>query len=261
MYLNKQVPGMSPHLSVGQEAVAVGRVPCHAERGLLSDHPPRARPRAGQRREHEPHALAEILGKESGYCHGRGGSMHIADVSLNIIGANGIVGGGLPIAVGVCPLERVSQEERGNVCFFGDAAANIGTFHESLNMAAIMEAARCLGVRKQPVRAEYVHKDTLAGGSIAHGAVPTACPAVPSTATTFWRCYETAIKAVDHARSGKGPSLIEAVTYRWYGHGASDNRSYRTRDEENEWKAKCPIIKYADYLAKEGIVSRGSVRS
>ena len=138
MYLRREVPGMSPHLSVGQEAVAVGI--CHAlgkQDYLLTTH--RGHGHVLAKGANMNRMLAEILGRETGYCHGRGGSMHIADAALNIIGANGIVGGGLPIAIGSAISSKHKKQDTVTVCFFGDAASNIGTFHESLNMAGVMK--------------------------------------------------------------------------------------------------------------------------
>jgi acetoin:2,6-dichlorophenolindophenol oxidoreductase subunit alpha len=254
MYLAKQVPGMSPHLSVGQEAVAVGVCTALEEKDyVLTTH--RGHGHVLAKGANMNRMLAEILGKESGYCHGRGGSMHIADVSLNIIGANGIVGGGLPIAVGSALSSVYLNKNAVTVCFFGDAASNIGTFHESLNMAAIWKLPVVWVCENNQYGLSTSIKDMLAGNSVAGRGSAYGMPGYTIDGNDVLQVYETAVKAVDHARSGKGPSIIEAKTYRWYGHGASDNRSYRTRDEENEWKAKCPIIKYADYLAKNGIVS------
>ena len=165
MYLNKQVPGMSPHLSVGQEAVAAGV--CHAMRKedyLLTTH--RGHGHVLAKGANMNRMLAEILGKESGYCHGRGGSMHIADVSLNIVGANGIVGGGLPIAVGVGLSCVYQKKDAVVVCFFGDAAANIGSFHESLNMAAVMNLPVVWVCENNQYGLSTCIERTLAGGSI-----------------------------------------------------------------------------------------------
>ena len=145
MYLNKQVPGMSPHLSVGQEAVAVGV--CHAMQPqdyLLTTH--RGHGHVLAKGANMNRMLAEIMGKESGYCHGRGGSMHIADVSLNIVGANGIVGGGLPIAVGVALSCVYQKKDAVVVCFFGDAAANIGGISRIAEHGRSHEPAGRVGV-------------------------------------------------------------------------------------------------------------------
>jgi len=255
MYLAKQVPGMSPHLSVGQEAVAVGVCTALEEKDyVLTTH--RGHGHVLAKGANMNRMLAEILGKEGGYCHGRGGSMHIADVSLNIIGANGIVGGGLPIAVGAALSSSYLNKNAVTVCFFGDAASNIGTFHESLNMAAIWKLPVVWVCENNQYGLSTSIKDMLAGGSIASRGSAYGMLGYTVDGNDILEVYETAVKAIGHARSGNGPSIIEAKTYRWYGHGASDNRSYRTRDEENEWKAKCPIIKFADYLAKNGIVSQ-----
>jgi acetoin:2,6-dichlorophenolindophenol oxidoreductase subunit alpha len=253
MYLAKQVPGMSPHLSVGQEAVAVGV--CTALEGkdyVLTTH--RGHGHVLAKGANMNRMLAEILGKETGYCHGRGGSMHIADVSLNIIGANGIVGGGLPIAVGSALSSVYLNKNAVTVCFFGDAASNIGTFHESLNMAAIWKLPVVWVCENNQYGLSTSIKNTLAGASVANRGSAYGMPGYTVDGNDVLQVYDIAHKAIEHARSGKGPSIIEAKTYRWYGHGASDNRSYRTRNEENEWKVKCPIIRYADYLAREGIV-------
>jgi pyruvate dehydrogenase E1 component alpha subunit len=260
MYLAKQVPGMSPHLSVGQEAVAVGVCSALEEKDyVLTTH--RGHGHVLAKGANMNRMLAEILGKETGYCHGRGGSMHIADVSLNIIGANGIVGGGLPIAVGAALSSVYLNKNAVTVCFFGDAASNIGTFHESLNMAAIWKMPIIWVCENNQYGLSTSIKDMLAGGSIANRGMAYGMPGYTVDGNDVLQVYETACKTVDHARSGKGPCIIEAKTYRWYGHGASDNRSYRTRDEESEWKAKCPIIKYADSLAKKGIVSKAQFDS
>jgi acetoin:2,6-dichlorophenolindophenol oxidoreductase subunit alpha len=254
MYLAKQVPGMSPHLSVGQEAVAVGVCTALEQKDyVLTTH--RGHGHVLAKGANMNRMLAEILGKEAGYCHGRGGSMHIADVSLNIIGANGIVGGGLPIAVGSALSSVYLNKDAVTVCFFGDAASNIGTFHESLNMAAIWKLPVVWVCENNQYGLSTSIKNTLAGASVANRGSAYGMLGYTVDGNDVVQVYDIAHNAIEHARSGKGPSIIEAKTYRWYGHGASDNRSYRTRDEENKWKVKCPIIRYADYLAREGIVS------
>ncbi len=148
--------------------------------------------------------LAEILGKESGYCHGRGGSMHIADVSLNIVGANGIVGGGLPIALGVGLSCTYQKKDSVVVCFFGDAAANIGSFHESLNMAAVMNLPIVWVCENNQYGLSTCIERTLAGGSIGSRAAPTAWRGARSTATTCSTC------STRPARRSTGPAKAAA---------------------------------------------------
>ena len=258
MYLNKQVPGMSPHLSVGQEAVAAGV--CHAMRKedyLLTTH--RGHGHVLAKGANMNRMLAEILGKESGYCHGRGGSMHIADVSLNIVGANGIVGGGLPIAVGVALSCVYQKTDAVVVCFFGDAAANIGSFHESLNMSGVMNLPVVWVCENNQYGLSTCIERTLAGGSIGSRAGAYGMAGCEIDGNNVLDVLDAASQAIDHARAGRGPTLIEAVTYRRYGHGASDNRSYRTREEEAEWEAKCPIKHYTTLLVERGILTEARI--
>ncbi|HIJ64837.1 MAG TPA: thiamine pyrophosphate-dependent dehydrogenase E1 component subunit alpha [Candidatus Hydrogenedentes bacterium] len=243
LYLARRIPGMSPHLSVGQEAVAVGV--CQALRQqdyLLTTH--RGHGHVLAKGADMNRMMAEIMGKETGYCHGRGGSMHIADVALNILGANGIVGGGLPIAVGAGLSAKCRGADAVTVCFFGDGASNIGAFHESLNMASVLRLPVVWVCENNKYALSTRIESVLSGASVAARAQSYAMPGHAVDGNDVLAVYEKAVEAVSRARGGHGPSLIEADTYRWYGHGASDNRSYRTREEENEWKKKCPIEKF-----------------
>ena len=184
MYLNKQVPGMSPHLSVGQEAVAAGV--CHAMRPedyLLTTH--RGHGHVLAKGADMNRMLAEILGKESGYCHGRGGSMHIADVHLNIVGANGIVGGGMPIALGVALPASTGKPTR----WWSASSATPPPTSALPRVAEHVgrhEAAGGVGLREQPVRAEHLHLPDAGRRVDRRGAWPMACRAARSTAITWW---------------------------------------------------------------------------
>ncbi len=260
MYLGRKVPGMSPHLSVGQEAVAVGV--CHALKKqdyLLTTH--RGHGHVLARGADMNRMLAEIMGKESGYCHGRGGSMHIADVNLNIIGANGIVGGGLPIAVGAAMSSVYLKKDAVTVCFFGDAASNIGSFHESLNMASIFKLPVVWVCENNQYGLSTRIKDTLASRTIADRAAAYGMDGWTIDGNDVLEVCQTAQEAVDRARAGQGPSLIEAVTYRWYGHGASDNRSYRTKEEENQWKEKCPLDRFKQWILAQKIATQSDIEN
>jgi len=260
MYLNKRIPGMSPHLSVGQEAVAAGV--CQALKPqdyLLTTH--RGHGHLLAKGADMKRMLAEILGKEAGYCRGRGGSMHIADVSLNILGANGIVGGGLPIAVGAGLSSLYLKKDAVTVCFFGDAASNIGTFHESLNMASIMKLPVVWVCENNQYGLSTRIAGTLACKTIGQRADSYCMPGCTIDGNDVLLVYEKAREAVERARSGGGPSLIEAETYRWYGHGASDNRSYRTAEEEAGWKEKCPIKKFKSYLLEKSLAAEDEMRT
>jgi TPP-dependent pyruvate/acetoin dehydrogenase alpha subunit len=253
MYLAKRIPGMSPHLSVGQEAVAVGVCRALASQDyLLTTH--RGHGHVLARGASMKRMLAEILGKEDGYCRGRGGSMHIADVSLNIVGANGIVGGGLPIAVGVALSSAYLQKQALVVCFFGDGATNIGSFHESLNLASMLKLPVLWVCENNHYALSTRIENTLTAKSVAERAGAYNMPGWGVEGNDVLAVYETTLRATEHIRQGKGPALIEADTYRWYGHGASDNRSYRTREEENQWKLRCPIETFRKKLSAEGLM-------
>jgi TPP-dependent pyruvate/acetoin dehydrogenase alpha subunit len=253
MYLAKRIPGMSPHLSVGQEAVAVGVCRALASQDyLLTTH--RGHGHVLARGASMKRMLAEILGKEDGYCRGRGGSLHVADVSLNIVGANGIVGGGLPIAVGVALSSVYLQKQALVVCFFGDGATNIGAFHESLNLARMLKLPVLWVCENNHYALSTKIESTLTAKSVYERAGAYDMPGWRVDGNDVLAVYETALRAAEHIRQGKGPALIEADTYRWYGHGASDNRSYRTREEEALWRERCPIETFRKKLRAEGVM-------
>jgi len=259
MYLNKQVPGMSPHLSVGQEAVAVGAcLALEKNDYLLTTH--RGHGHVLAKGADMRRMLAEIMGKETGYCHGRGGSMHIADANLNILGANGIVGGGLPIALGSALASKYRKSNRVTLCFFGDAASNIGSFHESLNMAGIFKLPVVWVCENNQYGLSTKITDSLACESIGKRAAAYSMDGFTVDGNDVLAVYQIVKQAVDTARQGRGSTLIEAITYRWYGHGASDNRSYRTRQEEYRWKKKCPIKRFKFKLVQEVGVAEDQIK-
>lgn len=245
--------GMSPHLSIGQEAVPTGV--CKALRKedyIVSTH--RGHGHCLSKGADMKFMIAEILGKETGYCKGRGGTMHIADVNNGILGANGIVGGGLPIAAGV----GISIKYRGTdqVCtsFFGDGATNQGTFHESVNLCAAFKLPVIFVCENNIYALSTSISKVSATPNVADRAKGYDIPGVIVDGMDPIAIYEQAVKAVQRARKGDGPSIIEAKTYRFLGHGASDNRSYRTREEEREWKKKGPIVRFKKRLIEEGVI-------
>ena len=255
MYLAKKIPGMSPHLSVGQEAVAVGVCKALLKQDImLTTH--RGHGHLLARGADMKRMLAEIMGKETGYCRGRGGSMHIADVSLNIIGANGIVGGGLPIAVGAALSSLYQETGAVVVAFFGDGATSTGAFHESLNLASVLKLPVLWLCENNHYALSTKIESMLPTESIAQRAAAYGMPVWQVNGNDVLDVRARAKQAVDRARSGGGPLFIEADTYRWYGHGASDNRSYRTREEEEAWKKQCPIERLKTQLLSEGVAAQ-----
>lgn len=259
LYLHKKIPGMSPHLYIGEELCAAS-VCFFLEKDdyIVSTH--RGHGHCLAKGANMNNMLAEIMGKKTGYCKGRGGSMHIADVKTGNLGANGIVGAGLPIAVGAGFSIYYKGTDQISVCFFGDAASNQGTFHEAVNMAATM---------KLPVL--FVCENNHYGLSTP---ISRTCPTprISDKAHGYEIEHATvdgmdeeasflgAKEAVVYVRKERKPFMLEFVTYRFLGHGASDNRSYRTKDEEAEWLKKCPVKSLREKLEKIYYISARNIQ-
>jgi pyruvate/2-oxoglutarate/acetoin dehydrogenase E1 component/TPP-dependent pyruvate/acetoin dehydrogenase alpha subunit len=221
---------------------------CHARGDSLAEGPL-------AKQEHLNKMMAELCGRATGYCRGRGGSMHIADVQKGNLGATGIVGGNIPVATGAALSMKLQGLDRCVVCFFGDGASNTGNFHESLNMASAW---------KLPV--VYVVENNLYGMSVPFDKV-SATPDIAARAAAYdmpgvvvdgmdpIAVYEAVSVALERARRGEGPTLIEGKTYRWYGHSRSDPRNYRTKEEERDWRDRDPVRAFARRLLEMGIVT------
>ena len=243
------------HLSIGQEASAVGLcVGLTARDQITSTH--RGHGHCIAKGAEPKRMFAEFFGKESGYCHGRGGSMHIADVSQGNLGANGIVGGGLPIAVGAAL--AIKQEKRSDVvvCFFGDGASNQGAFHESLNMAALWRLPVVFVCENNRYGMSTSTERSMSVPNVADRAPAYGVPARIVDGNRFADVAEAAFEACDRARSGGGPSLIESKTYRIRGHSRSDRNRYRTKEEIEEWSRRDPIVQFETELLALGLLSR-----
>jgi pyruvate dehydrogenase E1 component alpha subunit len=242
------------HLSIGQEASAVGSVfALRDEDYILSTH--RGHGHCIAKGADMNLMMAEFLGKETGYCRGRGGSMHIADMEGRNLGANGVVGGGIPLAVGVGLSLKMRQTNDIVMGFFGDGAANQGAFHEALNMAAIWELPvvyvcenNQYGMSMSTNRAFKIER--IAQRADGYGMV-----GVTVDGNDVLEVYEAAGKAIDRARSGEGPTLLECVTYRWKGHSKSDQERYRTKDEIETWKRRDPIKLFRERLIADEVIT------
>lgn len=261
MYLDGKLTGMSPHLSCGEEAMAVGV--CAALREddyILSTHRGHGHCLA-KGAEMRP-MMAELCGREAGYCKGRGGTMHIADVTKGILGANGIVGGGLPIACGVGVSIKYRSTDQVCVCFFGDAASNQGTFHEAVNMACAFKLPIIFVCENNLYGLSTPHCNVSATSHVADRAKGYEMPGETVDGMDVNAVYNATAKAVERARMNGGPTLIEGMTYRYYGHSASDPRPYRTREEEERWKTeKDPILLLKKALLEEKSVTEAEFDS
>jgi pyruvate dehydrogenase E1 component alpha subunit len=252
-----KIPGFV-HLYVGEEAIATGVCSVLRDTDYITS-------------THRGHGhliakggdlklmMAEIFGKRTGYCKGKGGSMHIADLDLGILGANGIVGGGPPLAVGAAWAAQYQGEDRVTVCFFGDGASNQGTSHEAMNLASCW---------KLPV--VFVNENNLYGIScptsssmcvedIAERASAYGIPGVVLDGNDVVAVYEAASEAVKRARKGDGPALIECKTYRHRGHFEGDPCGYRTNDEVEQWKTKDPIPRFEKKLLESKALTKNQI--
>jgi pyruvate/2-oxoglutarate/acetoin dehydrogenase E1 component/TPP-dependent pyruvate/acetoin dehydrogenase alpha subunit len=261
-FLGKAVLKGASHLYAGEEAVAVGSVGALGDNDLVTSthrghghahaHGDKFAKTPEAKQEHYNKMMAEVMGRATGYCKGKGGSMHIADVLHGNLGATGIVGGNIGVATGAALAEKMMGSDKVVLCFFGDGATNEGSFHEALNMASIWDL---------PV--VFVCENNLYGMSVPWDTV-TKLPDAASRACAYGIPGEVvdgmdvlavrgaAKKAVDRARSGEGPTLIECKTYRYYGHSHSDPRAYRTKEEEAAWKKRDPINALRDGLVAMG---------
>jgi pyruvate dehydrogenase E1 component alpha subunit len=242
------------HLSIGQEASAVGA--CAAlqpDDYILSTH--RGHGHCIAKGAQVRLMMAEFMGKETGYCRGRGGSMHIADVEGGNLGANGIVAGGIPIATGVGLSLKMRHDPRICLTFFGDGAANEGAFHEALNMAAIWTLPVVFFCENNTYAMSMHVERAFPITNIADRAAAYGLPGLVVDGNDFFAVYAAAKAAVDRARAGGGPTLIEAKTYRWRGHSRSDRNLYRTQQEIEEWKQRDPITRLQNHLLELELLS------
>ena len=239
------------HLSIGQEASAVGAtLPLEADDYILSTH--RGHGHCIAKGADPSLMLAEFFGKETGYCRGRGGSMHIADLEGGNLGANGIVGGGLPIAVGVGMSIKAQKQARVCVVFFGDGATNEGAFHEALNMASIWKLPIVFVCENNKYAMSMDIALSMAVSDVAQRAGAYAMPGITVDGNDLAAVAAAARTAVDRARSGAGPSLVECKTYRIRGHSKSDRNLYRTKEEIEAWRAADPISRLQHELVSSG---------
>jgi pyruvate dehydrogenase E1 component alpha subunit len=255
-----ELPG-SVHLYIGQEAVAVG-VCSNLTRDdwIASTHRGHGHFLA---KGGDPHAMiAEIFGRATGICHGKGGSMHVADFSQGILGANGIVGGGIGLAVGAALAAQLDGQGRVSVVFFGDGGANQGVVMEAINLAAIWKLPLLL-VCENNGFSEFSPTATVTAGEIGQRAQPFGVPSVAVDGNDVFAVRDVAEQAVARARLGRGPTLIEARTYRWRGHVETEksflSRSYREEQEITEWQQRDPITRLEAMLLREGSASQRKI--
>lgn len=262
LYARGMVPGLA-HLYLGEEAVATGVCGVLREDDYITS-------------THRGHGhviakgadlklmMAELFGKRTGYCKGKGGSMHIADMNIGILGANGIAGGGIPIAGGAGLSIKLRKTDQVSVGFFGDASSNNGTFHESLNFASVHRLPVIFVCENNKYGISVSQSKHQAIKDIAIRATSYDMPGVVVDGNDVLDVYGAASKAVRRARAGEGPTLIECKTYRWRGHHEGDpnqGRRYRTTEEIEEWKKKDPIPRLAEKLLEQKALTKKKMAS
>jgi 2-oxoisovalerate dehydrogenase E1 component len=229
------------HSYVGQEAVAAGA--CAALRAddyIVGNH--RGHGHCLAKGARVDRMMAELMGRSTGYCHGLGGSMHIAALDLNILGCNGIVAAGLPIGAGAALASRLRKTDQVVITFFGDGGSNQGVVHEAMNLAAVWKLPVIFLCENNQYALSTATTRTTAGPSIAARAAAYGIPGVRVDGNDVLAVHEAAVAGVARARAGEGPSLVEAVTYRWGGHSMRANLpQYRTEQEERDWMQRDPI--------------------
>jgi pyruvate dehydrogenase E1 component alpha subunit len=252
--LARDVVKGASHLYAGEEAVAVGAIAATREEDYItSTH--RGHGHCIAKGARLDKTMAEILGKRTGYCKGKGGSMHIADFSVGMLGATAVVGAGIPIATGAGLSIKLRKTDQVAVCFFGDGASNQGTFHEGLNLAAVWRLPvlfvcennfYAMGTRQTQVMLVQDVSDRASSYGI---------PGVSVDGNDVVAVYMAAQDAVKRARKGQGPTLIECKTYRHKGHSRWDPATYRSKEEVDQWLKKDPILRLKKSLLESGQLS------
>ena len=234
-----KIPGFV-HVYIGEEATAAGTCAALQDRDYItSTH--RGHGHVLAKGSQPAQMMAELYGRKTGYCKGKGGSMHIADIDLGILGANGIVAGGITIAGGAALSARMRGTDQVVVCFLGDGASNRGTFHEGVNLAAVWQLPVVYVIENNLYAEKTRISDTYRLSNLSDRAGAFGIPDVTVDGNDVVAVYEAVSEAVDRARKGEGPTLIECKTYRIHGHFEGDPQTYKPAEEVKEWKRKDPI--------------------
>lgn len=243
------------HLSIGQEAVPTGA--CLALKDgdqITSTH--RGHGHCIAKGADLGRAMAELLAKDNGYCRGRGGSMHIADVATGNLGANGIVAGGPPIAAGAALSNQLRGTDQVTLCFHGDGAVGEGAWHEAMTLASMWRLPVVFICENNKYGMSMSSERAFMVDRMSEKAAGYGMPGETVDGNDVEAVREVVSRAVERARRGEGPTFVEALTYRWRGHSKSDQNLYRTKEEIAEWRSDDPIAAYVEVLHERGELSR-----
>ena len=256
-----ELVGMA-HCYIGEEAVAVGA--CTALRDedyITGNHRSHVHPisKGGDVRR----AMAELLGKATGYCKGKGGSMHLADFDIGILGESGIVGSALPVAVGAAMGSKMQNNDRVVISFFGDGASNQGACHEAMNLASIWKLPVIFLCENNQYAVTTSFKDTVSTEHVSDRATAYNMPGVLVDGQDVMAMHEATVHAIQRARAGEGPTLLEAKTYRYEDHSEGLNRilrePYRTEEEVEFWRQRDPIDIHSKWLLENDVASQEEI--
>ena len=251
MFMKGKIHGTT-HLSIGQEGAAVGVISALLPDDCIMSHH-RGHSHCIAKNADLKKMMSELLGKHTGFLQkGWGGSMHIVDMQSGNFGANGIIGPAISIATGVALTLKMDRSTKIIADFFGDGTSNAGNFHEALNMAALWKLPIVYVCENNKYGMSTSVEKCVSVPNIADRAAAYGMPGIVCDGNDVPAIMEVVEKAAERARKGEGPTLIELKTYRWLGHSKSDKRAYRTREEEEEWKARCPIKRFGEVMLKNG---------
>ncbi|WP_087037162.1 thiamine pyrophosphate-dependent dehydrogenase E1 component subunit alpha [Thermococcus litoralis] len=255
LFAQGKIPGFV-HLYIGEEAVATG-VMAHLRKEDFITSTHRGHGHFIAKGGNIKASMAELFGKATGICKGKGGSMHIADLDVGELGANGIVGGGIPHAVGAALGIKLNGLDNVAVAFFGDGASNQQNFHEAINLAAIWKLPVVFVCENNLYQISLPYSKQQAIKSVAERAAAYGIPGVSVDGQDVFAVYEVAKEAIERARNGEGPTLIEAKTYRFRGHFEGDPQIYRSKEEVEWWKKnKDPIVLFEKTVLEKGLLTK-----
>lgn len=256
-FADGNIPG-SVHSYIGEEAVATGAIAhLRPDDYIMSTH--RGHGHMIAKGGRTDRMMAELFAKKTGYCLGKGGSMHIADIDIGMLGAAGIVGSGIPIATGAGLSAKLRGTDQVTICFFGDGAACIGRFHEGINLGAIWKLPVIYICENNLWAVSVPTSTSLAIRDIADRAVGYGIPGVVVDGMDVLAVYEVVGEAVARAKGGEGPTLVEAKTYRFRGHFEGDSGTYRPKEEIDEWQKKEPIKLFEKKLLEMKVITKKEV--
>ncbi|HLI34035.1 MAG TPA: thiamine pyrophosphate-dependent dehydrogenase E1 component subunit alpha [Terriglobia bacterium] len=256
IFRSGRMPGFI-HLYVGEEAIAAGVIAClQKEDYVTSSH--RGHGHALAKGIPAREVMAELMGAVGGCCGGRGGSMHLYEPAVGFLGTNGVVPPGIPIAAGAALSAKLRKTGQVAVSFFGDGAVNNGAFHEALNMAAVWELPVIFVCENNLYATETPFKAATKNTSVASRAAAYQMPGIEVDGNDVLAIYEKTGQAVQRARRGEGPTLMECLTYRWFGHHEGDpGTSYRSREEVEMWKQRDPVRRLREQALASGWAEPG----